>query len=85
MPLQPSSIYTCPLQMSQSAFFPLNLLCSYILIGNRLRVKSLGMAQGLAKARPPGSAKFANTPPTGLTRRQMPRSSQAGRAGRKWN
>jgi len=32
-----------------------------------VRVKSLGMAPGLANARPPGSAKFANTPPLGLT------------------
>ena len=37
-------------------------------MGNRVRVKSLRMAQGLANARPPGSAKFANAPPPGLTR-----------------
>ena len=34
------------------------LLCSYILIGNRVRVKSLGVAPGLANARPLGSVKF---------------------------
>ena len=34
-----------------------------------MRVKSSGMARGLANARPPGSAKFANAPPPGLTRR----------------
>ena len=45
------------------------LLCSYILIGNRVHVKSSGMAPQLANARPPGSAKFANVPPPGLTRR----------------
>ena len=39
-----------------------------------MRVKSSGIALGLANARPPGSAKFANAPPPGLTR-QMPRSS----------
>ena len=33
-----------------------------------MRVKSSGMAPGLANARPPGSAKFANAPPPGLTR-----------------
>ena len=33
-----------------------------------MRVKSSGMARGLANARPPGSAKFANAPPPGLTR-----------------
>ena len=50
-----------------------------------MRVKSLGMAQGLANARPPGSAKFANTPPPGLTRwanaLQYPGGGGAGRAG----
>ena len=50
-------------------FFQLNLLCSYILIENRVRVKSSQMARGLANARPPGSAKFANALPPGLTRR----------------
>ena len=42
--------------------------CSYILIGNRVRIKSSGRAPGLANARPPGSTKFANAPPPGLTR-----------------
>ena len=41
---------------------------SYILIGNHVRVKTLGLAPGLANARPPGSTKFANAPPPGLTR-----------------
>ena len=41
----------------------------YILIGNRVHVKSSGLARGLANARPLGSAKFANAPPPGLTRR----------------
>ena len=43
-----------------------------------MRVKSSGMARGLANARPPGSAKFANAPPPGLTRRQMLRSCPGG-------
>ena len=34
----------------------------------RMRVKSSGLARGLANARPPGSATFANAPPPGLTR-----------------
>ena len=34
-----------------------------------MRVKSSGMARGLANSRPPGSGKFANAPPLGLTRR----------------
>ena len=34
-----------------------------------MHVKSLGMAPGLANAWPLGSAKFANAPPLGLTRR----------------
>ena len=33
-----------------------------------MRVKSSGLARGLANARPPGSATFANAPPLGLTR-----------------
>ena len=43
-----------------------------------MRVKSSGMAPGLANARPPDSAKFANGPPPGLTRREMSRSSRGG-------
>ena len=38
------------------------------------------MARGLANARPPGSAKFANAPPPGLTRRAIAR----GEGGRGW-
>ena len=34
-----------------------------------MRVKSSGMAPGLANALLPGSAKFTNAPPPGLTRR----------------
>ena len=52
--------------MSQSAFLPVK---PYILIGKHVRVKSSGLARGLANARPPGSASFANAPPPGLTRR----------------
>ena len=36
------------------------VLCSYIPIGNRMLVKSSGMAQGLANAPPPGLTKRAN-------------------------
>ena len=39
-----------------------------MLIGNRVCVKSSGLAPGLANARSPGGAKFANAPPPGLTR-----------------
>ena len=42
-----------------------------------MRIKSSGLARGLANARPSGSATFANAPPPGLTRRanapQLPR------------
>jgi len=34
-----------------------------------VRVKSSGLARGLANARPLGSATFANAPPPGLTKR----------------
>ena len=43
-----------------------------------MRVKSSGMVLGLANSRPPGSGKFANAPPPGLTRRAN------GRGGRGW-
>ena len=56
--------------------------CSYkiILIGNRVRVKS----SGLANAQSPGSAKFANPPTLGLTDwpgGETPRSSPGGGGG----
>ena len=48
-----------------------------------MRVKSSGLAPGLANARPPGSAKFANTTSPGLTRRATAplRSSPGGGGG----
>ena len=38
---------------------------SYILIGNRVRVKSLGLAPGLANARPQGQGKICKCPTPG--------------------
>ena len=71
--------------MSQSARFSSK---TYIRIGNHLRVKSSGVAPGLANARLPGKAKFANAPPPGLTRRanspQWPWGGGGG-AGRSGN
>lgn len=52
--------------------------CTYILIGNRMHVKSLGIALGLANARPPSGAKFANAPLPGLTRRANAAESREG-------
>ena len=49
-----------------------------------MRVKSSGMARGLANARPPGSAKFANAPPPGLTRRASASQLPGGRGGGGW-
>ena len=50
-----------------------------------MRVKSSGMARGLANARPPDSAKFANAPPPGLSRRanapQLPGGGGLGAGG----
>ena len=43
-------------------------------MGNRLRVKSSEMAPGLANARPPGNAKFANAP-------QLPGGEGLGASG----
>ena len=61
--------------------------CTYILIGNRMHGKSLGIALGLANARPPGRAKFANAPPPGLTRQATPPQQPSGGGGpvRSWN
>ena len=56
-------------------------MCSYILIKNRVRVKSSGMARGLANARPRGRAKFANAPPPGLTRRANAPQLPGGKLG----
>ena len=60
--------------MDQSILAGRAQLCSYVLIGNRVRVKS----SGLANARPPGNAKFASASPPGLVRREMSRSSPGG-------
>ena len=49
-----------------------------------MRVKSSGVAPGLANARPPGSAKFANTPPPGL-KKASKCPIVSGEAGRSWN
>ena len=50
-------------------------------MGNHVRVKSSGLARGLANARPPGSATFANAPPPGLTRRANAPQLPGGEGG----
>ena len=68
--------------MSQFARFSSK---TYIRIGNQLRVKSSGVAPGLANARLPGKAKFANAPPPGLTRRaNAPQWPGGGGRGGGW-
>ena len=67
--------------MSASAFFSsktFSVLCSYILIGNRVRVKILGMAPVLANAWPLGSVKFQMPHPRDWQGVQMPRSNRGG-------
>ena len=53
-----------------------------------MRIKSSGLARGLANARPSGSATFANAPPPGLTRRanapQLPGGGGLGAGGIDW-
>ena len=44
--------------MSQSAFFPVNLLCSYILIGNCVRGQKLTNGPGVGKCPAPGQCKI---------------------------
>ena len=50
-----------------------------------MRVKSSGLSRGLANARPPGSATFANAPLPGLKRRanapQLPWGGGLGAGG----
>ena len=85
-PLQAYSIFSCPWQMSQYACFSSKILCIVsFLIANRVHVKILGKAPGLAYARPPGQA--AQNP--GLTGQgnapQWPRDGGGGGAGHSWN
>ena len=54
---------------------------SYILIENRVRVKSLGIAPGLANARPPGSQNLQMPHPGDWQGGQLPRSSPGGCLG----
>ena len=47
-----------------------------------MRVKSPGVPPGLANARPPGRAKLAKAPPSGLTRlANVPRLPEGGGGG----
>ena len=48
-----------PICFSSSKTF---LVVIYVLIGNRVHVKSLGLARGLANARPLGLTRRANAP-----------------------
>ena len=49
-----------------------------------MRVKSSGLSRGLANARPPGSATFANAPLPGLTRRANAPQLPWGGGGGDW-
>ena len=81
MPLQPSSIYFCPWQMSQSAFFPVKTFCVVHDSYRKPRAcHNLGNAPGLTNARPPGSAKQMPQP-RDWQGGQMPRSSPGGALG----
>jgi len=46
-----------------------------------VRIKSFGIAPGLANARPTGRAKFANAPPPGLKRRENASQEPGGGGG----
>ena len=64
MPLQPSTNFLPSLTDEPiGLFFQYNPLCGKIRIGNRVRVKSFGVAPGLANNRSSGKAKFAYAPP----------------------
>ena len=65
MPLQPSPIYSCSWQVSQSTFFPVNLLCSYILIGNCVRGQKLTNGPGVGKCPASGQCKICKFPTPG--------------------
>ena len=80
--------FTKPLQfwqMSQSAFFPSKILCSYYLIGNRVRVKSSGMAPGFGECPVPGQHKICKCPTPGTDEAGKCPAVARGGAGRSWN
>ena len=68
--------------MSQSACVFSKILYLYFRIGNHVHIKSSRVAPGMANARPLGSAKFANAPPPGLTRRTNVPQWPGGGGGR---
>ena len=88
MPLQPSPIYSCPWQMSQSVFLPVNLLCSYILIGNCVRGQKLANGPGVGKCPAPGQCNICKFPTPGTDKAgkcpQVARGGGLGPAGIDW-
>ena len=74
-----------PWQMSQCACFSSKILCVVNLIGNCMRVKSLGITPGLVNARPPGRAKFANAPPPRTDKAGKCHAVAGGGGGCSWN
>ena len=83
MPLQPSSIYSCPWQMRQSAFFPVKP--SVYLYSDRKKLRAcqkLWNGPGVGKWPAPGQCKISQMPtPRDWQGGQMPRRSLGGGGG----
>ena len=86
MPLQPSSIYSCPWQMSQSAFFFSKTLCVVIFWRETACVsRAREWPQGWQMPGPRAMQNLQMPHPRDWQGGQMPRSGSGGGAGRSWN
>ena len=86
MPLQPSSIYSCHWQMSQSAFCLVKP--SVLLYSDRKprACQKLGNGPGAGKCPAPGQCKIWKYPTTGTDMAsKCPAVARRGGAGRRWN
>ena len=90
MPLQISSIFSRPWQMSQSACFSSKILCVVSCERKPRACQKLGVGPGVGKCPAPGQRKSCKCPTPGLKRRantpQHPKGGGGGGgAGRSWN
>ena len=65
MPLQLSSIYSCPWQMSQSVFFPVKPSVQLYSDRKQRACQKLGNGQGVGKCPSPGQCKICKCPTPG--------------------
>ena len=86
MPLQPSAIYSCPWQMSQSAFFPVKPSV-WLHSDRKPRARQkLGNGPGVDKCPAPGQCKICKCPTPGTDKAcKCPAVARGGGPGRRWN